>query len=407
VFGYQVCVADALYMLLGVTPANEGAEVRCMLQMWREKNLTLGSSIVAEMNYMSNNVWTPSGLCEATKLIEILGPIKRVGYVRDPANVPLALLRKQTDSLSVGPIYSFNEPMPQIACPHIDIEEKVKATASSTVAQKLRRVADFDHAAGQGPGPDEKSVDSASLVDEQSDFFSAAAKDDSSSSMSNVRHLRQLSAASTVRARTISARDLVQVLHTFIHAAYVWFIREHTNDWNLHLCWILLVRLLKRLYFVQIDTLGGGGYGVVRIVPGLHPVLRSPGDSCSIPVWQQKSLGRNRDSIEKSHGISHSKIEAIFSNNGATWDHLNQLPTGSTLMGNGFYLRKSIEGSWVLLVGAGSQESLDNPPYLLWSVLDTARLAALDFDDRVCVLLRVLMRAVCDFKRYDSNVQCH
>ena len=116
-FGYQVCVADALYMLLGVTPANEGAEVRCMLQMWREKKLTLGSSIVAEMNYMSNNVWTPSGLCEATKLIEILGPIKRVGYVRDPANVPLALLRKQTDSLSVGPIYAFNEPMPQIACP--------------------------------------------------------------------------------------------------------------------------------------------------------------------------------------------------------------------------------------------------------------------------------------------------
>jgi len=135
---------------------------------------------------------------------------------------------------------------------------------------------------------------------------------------------------------------------------------------------------------VVIDTLGNGGYGIIRIVPGLHPVLRSPGDSCSIPVWQQKSLGRNQDSIEKSHGISNSKIEAIFSNNGATWDHLNQLPPGSTLMGNGFYLRKSIEGSWVLLVGAGTQESLDNPPYFLWSVLDTTRLAALDFDDRVC-----------------------
>lgn len=113
-------------------------------------------------------------------------------------------------------------------------------------------------------------------------------------------------------------------------------------------------------------------------------MLRSPGDSCTIPVLQQKSLGRNQDSIEKSSGITHSKIEAIFSNNGATWEHLNQLPPESTLMGKGFYLRKSIEGTWVLLLGSITKESVEDPPYLLWSIVDTLRLAALDFDERVC-----------------------
>ena len=103
-------------------------------------------------------------------------------------------------------------------------------------------------------------------------------------------------------------------------------------------------------------------------------------------MLQQKSLGRRSpDSIEKSSVHTHSEIVSIFSNNGGTWDHLNRLPAGSTLMGNGFYLRKSMEGTWVLLLGASTLESLKNPPYLLWSIIDTVRLAAFDFDDRVCI----------------------
>ena len=57
--GIQVCVADALYMLLGVTPVNKGTEVLWILEMWRDKQLSLGSSIHAEVMYMAANVWEP------------------------------------------------------------------------------------------------------------------------------------------------------------------------------------------------------------------------------------------------------------------------------------------------------------------------------------------------------------
>ena len=365
--GNQVCVADALYMLLGVTPANKGAEVLCMLEMWRDKQLALGSSIHAEVMYMAANVWEHSGLGDsATRLVQILQntarPIKIVGYVRNPTTTPLAEASRTTHLKPIEETYAFTKGIQLILCPDLDITEidqvntKDEGAGSSALPRNphlrpnARHAAEFDHAPLSssegvsivGQRPSHESPDD--VIEDHADFFTAAPKDEGNSRQSKALHMRQMSIASSNRPRTISARDLV-----------------------------------------QIDTHGGGGYAVVRIVPGLHPVLRSPGDSCTIPVLQQKSLGR-RDSIEKSSGFTHSKIERIFSNNGATWEHLSQLPVGSTLMGNGFYLRKSSDGGWILLVGASTQEVLDHPPYHLWSVLDTVRLAALDFDQKVsCV----------------------
>ena len=348
----QVCIADALYMLLGITPANQGREVLSMLQMWKDKQLTIGSSIKKEIDYMSSNVWELGEL--TTLLVETLRSMNIRKYVRNPASTPLAgvLRAKQPAAL-----YTFNEGITQMACPNrTSGAHDQRATAASTAGASQnkpgrvkmgRQKADFDHAGGVRSSRDhidsEQKISEGSVLEDNADFFCAAAKDDHSTSLAqtSVRQMRRLAATSCVKARTISARDLV-----------------------------------------QIDT-PGGGFAIIRIVPGLHPVLRSPGDSCAIPVLQQKTLGSGKDSIERSHDISQSKIEAIFSHNGATWDHLNQLPPGSTLMGNGFYYRKGCDGTWVLLLGASSPESLEKPPYLLWSCLDTARLAALDFDSRV------------------------
>jgi hypothetical protein len=128
---------------------------------------------------------------------------------------------------------------------------------------------------------------------------------------------------------------------------------------------------------------------VVKITPGLHPVLRSPpaeDDFCAIPHEQQRSLrpSKKSDSLEKSHGMAQSNITAIFSNNGATWDHLNNLPPYSTLIGREFYLRKSHErGAWVLLIGASNKKLYERPPYFLWSIIDTVKLSALDYHDKV------------------------
>jgi hypothetical protein len=356
-----VCVADALYMLLGVTPANKGAEVLCMLEMWRDRQLSLGSSIYEEVMYMATNVWEPSGLGESsTRLVQILDKMKQdkiVGYVRNPTTIPLAEAARSVLHKSIEETYAFTKGIQLISCPTVDagnpLSSQDQSAGSTAVSQdphpraNARHIAEFDHAASVDGAPHvghraalEGTADD--VIEEHADFFTAAPKDEGNFSRQNkARYVRQMSVGSAARPRTISARDLV-----------------------------------------QIESYGGGGYSVVQIVPGLHPVLRSPGDSCNIPVLQQKSLGR-RDSLEKSSEITHSKIDRIFSNNGATWEHLNQLPAGSTLMGNGFYLRKSSDGGWVLLMGATTQEVLDHPPYHLWSVLDTVRLAALDFDEQV------------------------
>ena len=49
----QVRVADALYILLGVTPDNRGEEVYRMLQSWKDKDLHIGKNLVDEMDAMS------------------------------------------------------------------------------------------------------------------------------------------------------------------------------------------------------------------------------------------------------------------------------------------------------------------------------------------------------------------
>jgi hypothetical protein len=60
-------------------------------------------------------------------------------------------------------------------------------------------------------------------------------------------------------------------------------------------------------------------------------------------------------------------------------------------MGSGFYLRKALDGSWVLLLGAAKERTVSAPPYALWTLLDTMHLAALDFDPNVADALRAIM----------------
>jgi hypothetical protein len=139
------------------------------------------------------------------------------------------------------------------------------------------------------------------------------------------------------------------------------------------------------------------------LVAGLHPILWSPGDWREIPVSQQKSLGNDLKSFDRKEliaGGAHSKIEAIFSNNGGTWERLNSLPSGSTLMGSGFYLKKTEDGKWVLLLGAVQRKTVDNPLYCLWKVLDTKNLASLDFDGKTLDVLRAI---VCFSRQPDSQ----
>ncbi len=60
-----MCVADALYMLLGVTPENKGAEVLVLLEKWRDKKVSC-------MSLQSANDLTYWMYITATHLLLIL-----------------------------------------------------------------------------------------------------------------------------------------------------------------------------------------------------------------------------------------------------------------------------------------------------------------------------------------------
>ncbi len=189
---------------------------------------------------MSDNIWEPNGLGEtASELMQVLDTIVDVvGYVRDPANALLSDVLKQTHDRGVQ-IYDFNEGMPQIACPDLVAgEQRTYQAPESSVDNRNRQtrgndrhVADFDHTGTDvsriNQGPD-KATMSEAVLDENEGFFSSAPDVGKGSRQEQGRFVRQRSNL-PLKARTISARD-----------------------------------------FVQIDTLGGCGYAVVKIVPGLR-----------------------------------------------------------------------------------------------------------------------------------------
>jgi hypothetical protein len=371
----QVYIADALYMLIGVTPLNNGIEILHMLEAWRANGLTVGSSVIMEIQYMATNIYKERGLEALAN--SLLGQINatqpkllRVSFVRNPANVTLASVLEEPRGEESLSIYSFND-LPLIPCPGSQTEE-TNADASSSESQlpsgtpsrPRLRAADFDHARNNGFHEQSGSnqvhppaqLGSSSAVE----LFKAASETAMEGQIKVSRHSHSLSRGFSVIPRTISARDFVSV------------DSGTSSDFY-------------------------SGYAVIRIQPGLHPVLRSPGDAQNIPVSQQKSLGKGRgigigrDSFDREDHFrgGHSKIEAIFSNNGGTWENLCHLPSGSTIMGKGFYLRKSYEG-WIFLMGA-CRPNLESQPYILWSLLDTMKLAALDFAIDVTETLKALL----------------
>jgi hypothetical protein len=142
------------------------------------------------------------------------------------------------------------------------------------------------------------------------------------------------------------------------------------------------------------------GYAVLRIIPGLHPVLRAPCDWQEIPVSQHSAMSTFSSSDTSAN---QPKIERVFSHNGETWDYLSNFARGSTLTGKGFYLRKSDQGSWVLLMGCVHPSNLP-PPYVLWSLVDSVKLCALDIDAQVLnVLLMLVYCAYCKLEGKDCQ----
>eukprot|EP00961_Rhodomonas_salina_P054702 734910-Rhodomonas_salina.1 len=107
----QVCVADGLYILVGVTPENEGVEVLHMMHQWYRKKLAMGSSVIKEMIWMATNIYTGPLPELAKKLQEAAGlGHDKVEYVRkaDDSSPVLSDFLQSTIRDPVA-LYDFNE----------------------------------------------------------------------------------------------------------------------------------------------------------------------------------------------------------------------------------------------------------------------------------------------------------
>lgn len=130
-------------------------------------------------------------------------------------------------------------------------------------------------------------------------------------------------------------------------------------------------------------------YGVLEVAPGLHPVLRKPEDQeDEDPMRYVRHSPFSFDGdLGAEAGIAH-----VFANNGETWELFQDLPNNSTILGRGFYLRKTQQGTWVMLMATTRSEERDCPQLFLHTIVETHRLAAFNFQDEVVAVLECLVQ---------------
>jgi hypothetical protein len=118
-------------------------------------------------------------------------------------------------------------------------------------------------------------------------------------------------------------------------------------------------------------------------------VLRRPDPAATEFSRHAQLLGDSFD--EGADDAGDGQIARIFSDNGGIWDHMSTLPLGSTVACRGFYIRRTGDGLWCLLLGAARAESIECPVYFLHHIVDTAALAALRLDPSVLVAARCVV----------------
>eukprot|EP00960_Hanusia_phi_P073369 767995-Hanusia_phi.AAC.1 len=354
----QVTVADTLYTLIGITPANEGFEVLTMLREWQSKGLVYSSSVLNEIEYIATKLYAKYGYERLSQdLLHLVGDKKHrrhkhKQYLRCPAQT---LLPSKIDRLfdHEGNVKIYEDILYKDGFEFHTTSSPVVKTADPRQRERVRtrqeenrRFANFDHVRNNDRQDTQRIVERKPLVLFKNAFSSDRIRPHQSKSSRVSGKLRRDMKHSE---RTISARKLVSL---------------NIKD----------------------------GYGVVHIVPGLNPVLRSPGDSRKIPLSQQTNLRRGQRSFDEAELGQMAEIEAIFSHNGGAWEHLNQLPRLSTITAKGFYLRKNLEGDWMVLLGAVSLGSARSPPVFVCTLLDVCKLAVLDFDADVLETLKSLVQ---------------
>jgi len=356
----HVCIADGLFALLGITPLNGGMEIAHMLKAWKEQDLACAASVLEEVEWMRKNVYTKNDSKIAARLSEVSKPTTKP-YTRPSANE--ALIKRLDDPAANRATY--------------------EATYDffGDVAKSLQR----EHVASL-------------LPPKHSDAKPGPSNDPPSLQEVHVPSFDHVPHASPALAGQINAVSSVTLFRRNKESAAVGQQRRMHG-----VVGTKAVELNKSPQTISARGLvhlqSRSRFGVLKIQPGLHPILRSAGDERNTPVlrWREEQKKKDkidaRSSFDSGDADACTKIEHIFSHNGDTWDHLNRLPPDSTIVGRGFYLRKTerSDQGWMLLLGASDRKAVEKPPFWLWTLMDTMHLGSLDFDKDVVQILKSMV----------------
>jgi len=167
-------------------------------------------------------------------------------------------------------------------------------------------------------------------------------------------------------------------------------------------------------------------YGVVKIAPGLQPLLRyvksddggrnffrltsalaSAGKTAAAGIGssahgasKRGRSGRHAARQVQARALEEcTEIAKVFATNGDAFAFLNDLPEGTVIQARSFYLRKA-GGQWMLVFAAPppglADRSVREHRHMLYAHLHFHKVVGMDFDPRVLRVKHILVTAVCE-----------
>ena len=85
----QVCIADALFVLVGINPQNNGIQVKYLLENWIKYKLHLGTSMLEEIGFIVDNIYQNGEYSAMEPLLSKIAAESRMDYLRGTCNEAL------------------------------------------------------------------------------------------------------------------------------------------------------------------------------------------------------------------------------------------------------------------------------------------------------------------------------
>lgn len=360
-------IFDRLFVIIGLTPLTKGIPILELAKAFKAHRKDfqnfMSKEARAEISYMSQNVFKGKDelATNARELYEIC---------RGEANCP-SVTRSKTIEEEVGrSIKDFTN------------EIFNEMTEASALSRRQESRGEFDAARFYVQCLVCSIISVRSLPSEptRETPSTAAFKSDKEQVDLKLSITSMVSGAKVLIASNTEQQD--SRAEVDIKPALTWSETQDHSKMNLSQHSLVSARTLLRIK-------SSPSYGTLEVAPGLHPVLQRSHDGDSDP----DQFMRHRPFSLDNDLNGETSIAHVFSNNGETWDYFQSLPNDTAILGKGFYLRKTMQGTFALLMATTDIDQEENPDLYLYNIVDTHKLAALHLRSEVILVLECLVQS--------------